>query len=82
MPHEAEQAFARAARTNPRFSTAYFFHGMAQARAGHADRAGPCLRSGRELEPHFRTRMLFEIGMEPALAHELAEGGRLLGLSD
>jgi hypothetical protein len=40
------------------------------------------LRLGRELEPNFRTRMLFEIGMEPALAHELAEGGHLLGLSD
>jgi hypothetical protein len=40
------------------------------------------LRLGQALEPHFRTRMLFEIGMEPALAHELAEGGRLLGLSD
>ena len=79
---DAAECFARAARTNPKFSTAYFFRGMAQARAGHADRAAPCLRLGRELEPHFRTRMLFEIGMAPALAHELAEGGRLLGLSD
>ena len=79
---DAAECFARAARANPKFSTAYFFRGMAQARAGHADRAGPCLRLGRELEPHFRTRMLFEIGMAPALAHELAEGGRLLGLSE
>ena len=79
---DAAECFARAARTNPKFSTAYFFRGMTQARAGHADRAGPCLRLGRELEPHFRTRMLFEIGMAPALAHELAEGGRLLGLGD
>jgi adenylate cyclase len=79
---DAAECFARAARTNPKFSTAYFFRAMSQARAGHADRAVPSLRLGRELEPHFRTRMLFEIGMEPALAHELAEGARLLRLSD
>ena len=79
---DAAECFARAARTNPKFSTAYFFRGMSQALAGHADRAGASIRLGQELEPHFRTRMLFEIGMAPALAHELAEGARLLGLSE
>jgi adenylate cyclase len=79
---DAAECFARAARTNPKFSTAYFFRGMSQALAGRADQAGPSLRLGQRLEPHFRTRVLFEIGMEPALAQELAEGGRLLGLSD
>ncbi len=78
---DAAECFARAARANPKFSTPYFFRGMAQALAGHADRAGPALRLGRELEPHFHTRMMFEIGMEPALAHELAEGARLVGFS-
>jgi hypothetical protein len=78
---DAAECFARAARTNPRFSTAYFFRGMSQALAGHPDRAGASIRLGQELEPRFRTRMLFEIGMEPALAHELAEGARLVGLS-
>jgi adenylate cyclase len=79
---DAAECFARAARTNPKFSTAYFFRAMSQARAGHSDQAGASLRLGRELEPNFRTRMLFEIGMEPTLAHELAEGACLLGLSD
>ena len=78
---DAAECFGRAARANPKFSTPYFFRGMAQALAGHADRAGPALRLGRELEPHFHTRMMFEIGMEPALAHELAEGARLVGFS-
>jgi adenylate cyclase len=50
---DAAECFARAARTNPKFSTAYFFRAMSQARAGHADRAVPSLRLGRELEPHF-----------------------------
>jgi hypothetical protein len=77
---DAAECFARATRTNPKFSTAYFFRGMSQALAGHPDQAGPSLRLGQELEPHFRTRVLFEIGMEPALAHDLAEGARLLGL--
>ena len=45
------------------------------------ERALPC-GWGVQLEPDFRTRMLFEIGMEPALAHELAEGSRLLGMSE
>ena len=61
--------------------TAYFFREMAQALAGHADRAGPAFRLGQSWN-RFSTRMLFEIGMEPALAHELAEGARLLDLSD
>ena len=79
---DAAECFARAARAKPKFSTAYFFRGMSQALAGHAGRADSALRQGYELEPNFRTRMLFEIGMEPALAHELAEGARRLRLSD
>jgi adenylate cyclase len=79
---DAAECFGRAARAKPKFSTAYFFRGMSQALAGHADPAGLSLRLGQELEPNFRTRMLFEIGMEPALAHELAEGARLLRLGD
>ena len=78
---DAAECFARAARANPKVSTAYFFRGMSQALAGCADQAGPSLRLGRQLEPNFRTRMLFEIGMDPALAHELAEGARLLGMT-
>jgi adenylate cyclase len=79
---DAAECFARAARAKPKFSTAYFFREMSQALAGHADRADPALRPGYEQEPNFRTSMLFEIGMEPALAHELAEGARRLHLSD
>jgi TolB-like protein len=44
---DAAECFARAARTNPKFSTAYFFRAMSQARAGHADRAGLSLRLGK-----------------------------------
>jgi hypothetical protein len=90
----AKALFAKVAtRTQPNASAAqrakilntdvtYLFRGMSQALAGHADRAGLSLRLGHELEPNFRTRMLFEIGMEPAFAHGLAEGARLLRSSD
>lgn len=77
---DAACCFARAAQTNPNFSTAYFFRAVALALAGRAEEAGPCLRRGLEFEPDFRTRMGFEIGMAPVLAQQFAEGGRRLGL--
>lgn len=79
---DAAECFARAARINPKFSTAHFFRGMSHALAGDVRQAGLSLRFGRQLEPQFRTRMMFEIGMEPGIADELAEGARLAGLAD
>ena len=43
---DAAECFARAARTNPKFSTAYFFRGMAQALSGPCRSGGPLLPAG------------------------------------
>jgi adenylate cyclase len=77
---DAAACFARAALTNSNFSTAYFFRAIALSLAGRAEEARPCARRGLDLEPAFRTRMGFEIGMAPELARQFAEGGRRLGL--
>jgi adenylate cyclase len=79
---DAVCCFARATQTNGKYSTGYFFHAMALALAGRSDDAGPSIARGLELEPTFRARMVFEIGMEPALAQRLAAGGRRLGLRE
>ena len=79
---DAPSCFARAAQANAKFSTAYFFQAMALALAGRVEDAIPLVRRGLDLEPSFRTRMLFELGLAPALAERLAEGSRLLGLPE
>jgi adenylate cyclase len=77
---EAAAHFAKAAQGNPRFSTLYFFHAASLALAGRADEARPIVRRLLELEPSFRSRMIFEVGYEPA--DRFLEGARLLGLPE
>ena len=79
---DAAACFARAAQANANFSTAYFFQAIALALAGRVEEAQPFVRRGLELEPGFRIRMFFELGLAPALAERLAEGARLLGLPE
>ena len=47
---------------------------------GRTEEAGPIVRRGLELEPSFRSRVIFEVGIVSAIVDELAEGARLLGL--
>ena len=79
---DAASCFARAAQANTNFSTAYFYQAIALALAGRAEEAKPLVRRGLELEPGFRIRMFFELGLAPALAEKMAEGARLLGLPE
>ena len=79
---DAASCFARAAQANTNFSTAYFCQAIALALAGRVEEAEPLVRRGLELEPGFRIRMFFELGLAPALAERLAEGSRLLGLPE
>ena len=77
---DAASCFASAARAKPSFSTAYIFQAIALALAGHADRAMPRARRGLELEPGFRSRMFFELGLGQPLLEKFTDGSRLLGL--
>jgi tetratricopeptide (TPR) repeat protein len=77
---DAAACFARSARTNPAYSTAHFFRGMAAALAGRVDDAGPMVRRGLALEPDFRARIVYEVGMTPAVSDQFVEGARRLGL--
>jgi adenylate cyclase len=77
---EAATHYAKAVQGNPRFSTLYFFHAASLALAGRADEARPIVRRLLELEPSFRSRMIFEVGYEPT--DRFLEGARLLGLPE
>jgi adenylate cyclase len=79
---DAALNFARAAQTNTNFSTAYLNHAIALSLAGRGAEAEAPVRRGLEIEPGFRIRMFFELGLTPALAEKLAEGARLLGLPE
>ena len=79
---DAASRFAMAGQTNTNLSSAYFFQGISLALAGRAEEAKPFVRRGLELEPGFRFRMFFELGLAPALAEKLSEGSRLLGLPE
>ena len=79
---DAALNFARAAQANTNFSTAYLFQAIALALAGRGEEAEAPVRRGLDLEPGFRIRMFFELGLAPALAEKLAEGARLLGLPE
>jgi len=48
--------------------------------AGRAEEAAPLVRRGVELEPGFRSRVIFEFGLAPVVLDKLAEGARKLGL--
>jgi adenylate cyclase len=79
---EAGSHFAKAVQANSRMSTLYFFHAASLALAGRVEEARPIARRLLELEPGFRCRMVFALGMVPAAANEFAAGGRILGLPE
>jgi adenylate cyclase len=79
---EAASHYAKAVQANSRFSTLYFFQAASLALAGRMDEARPIVRRLLELEPTFRTRLIFEVGMVRSVADKLAEGARLLGLPE
>ena len=79
---EAASYFAKGWQINPRHSVMPFFHAIALALAGQADKATPSVQRGLELEPGFRIRVFSEYGMAPPLANKLMEGARLLGLPE
>jgi TolB-like protein/class 3 adenylate cyclase/Flp pilus assembly protein TadD len=79
---EAVSHYAKAVQANPRFSTLYFFHAAALALAGRVEEARPVVRGLLELEPSFRTRLIFEVGYAQVIADRFAEGARLLGLPE
>jgi adenylate cyclase len=79
---EAAAHFANAVQANSRFSTLYFFQAAALALAGRGEEARLTARRLLELEPGFRTRVLFELGIVPAVADKLADGARQLGLPE
>jgi adenylate cyclase len=77
---DAALSFAKAAQTNPNFSTAYLFEAIALALAGRLNDARPVARRGIELEPGFDPRVFSEHGLAPALIEKLTEGLSLLDL--
>jgi adenylate cyclase len=78
----AASHFAKSVQANPRFSTLYFFQAASLALAGRQEEARPIVQRLLELEPGFRFRLIFEVGVERAIADKFAEGGRLLGLPE
>jgi len=58
------------------------FHAASLALAGRHEEARPVIARLLELEPGFRSRVIFEYGYVPALTDKLAEGARLLGLPE
>jgi tetratricopeptide (TPR) repeat protein len=79
---EAASHFAKAVQANPRFSTLYFFQAASLALAGRQEEALPIAQQLLELEPGFRLRLFFEVGMARAVADRLSEGARILGLPE
>jgi adenylate cyclase len=77
---DAAACFARATRINPRYSTGHFFRAMALTLAGRSDKAEAAAKEGFTLEPEFSTRIIYEVGLAPAMTAPLAEGARRLGL--
>ena len=79
---EAASHFAKAVQANPRFSSLYVFHAASLALAGRQEEAQPIVQRLLDLEPGFRLRLLFEVGVAQAVADKLAEGARMLGLPE
>ncbi|URK87581.1 tetratricopeptide repeat protein [Rhizobium sp. RCAM05350] len=79
---EAAPHFARAVQANPRFSTLYFFEAALLGLAGRQEEARPIVQRLLELEPGFRLRMIFEVGLVQNLADRFAEGARIVGLPE
>jgi adenylate cyclase len=79
---EAASCIAKAVQANSGFSWLYILYAIVLALAGRAEEAGPIVRRGLELEPSFRSRLIFKIGIVQAIVDKLAEGARLLGLPE
>jgi adenylate cyclase len=77
---DAASCFGRAAQTKPNLSTTYIFQAIALALAGRAKEARSQARRGLDLEPSFRARVFFELGLAQPLTEKFADGSRLLGL--
>ena len=73
---------ARSAQANSTFTSPRFLQAMALALAGSMEEARQVARGALELQPGFRTRMVFEMGLLPEFADKFAEGARLLGLPE
>ncbi len=79
---EAASHLARAAQANSSFTSPRFLQAMALALAGSIADARQVARGALKLQPGFRTRLVFEIGLLPEFADKFAERARLLGLPD
>ncbi|MFI5011875.1 MAG: tetratricopeptide repeat protein [Hyphomicrobiales bacterium] len=79
---EAASHFGKAVQANPRFSFLYFAQAIALALAGRVEEARPIVLRLFELEPGFRLRVMFEVGVVRAVADRFAEGARILGLPE
>jgi TolB-like protein len=77
---DAAACFARAVRINPNYSTGHYFRAIALALAGRQDRAELAAREGHKREPEFSTRIMYEVGLAPAIIERFLDGARLLGL--
>ena len=69
---EAASHFAKAVQANPRFSTLYFLQAASLALAERKEEARPIVQRLLELEPGFRLRVIFEVGMVREVADRLA----------
>lgn len=79
---DLSESWLEAVQANPRFSTLYFFQVVSLALAGRQEEARPIVRRLLELEPGFRLRVIFEVGMVRAVADRFVEGARILGLPE
>jgi adenylate cyclase len=79
---DAASHFAKGVQANSSFSSLYFLRAGALALAGHLEEAKPIVRQGLDIEPGWRIRMWFAVGIAQGIADRLAEGGRLLGLPE
>ena len=77
---EAASHLAQAVQANSSFTSPRFLQAMTLALAGSMEEAQHVVRGALELQPGFRTRLVFEIGLLPEFADKFAEGARLLGL--
>jgi adenylate cyclase len=79
---EAASHFANAVQANPSFTSPRFLLAMTLALGGRLEAAREVLRKALELQPSFRSRFLFEIGLLPEFADEFTKGARLLDLPE
>jgi TolB-like protein/Tfp pilus assembly protein PilF len=79
---DAASQYAKAVEASSGFSSFYFCQAIALALAGRIEEARPIVRRALEIEPTFRIRLIFELGVVPAISNKFAEGARLLGLPE